>query len=273
MDLLLERGARLDLAQPDALDPPLTEHAPLAAEKMLALGAPLDVVSAAGLGRMAFLREAFDERGRLRARPRRKGATLTERDAIGLAMLFAYVRQQREAVEFLLEKDGNWNMIGVNNGTALHRAAWAGDLAMIQRLVARGADVNDRRNPFHATPLSWASHNHQEAVVRWMGAHAAVDLHDAVCFDLRDALQARLREDPASVNRRVDQWHVPQDTALHWAAALGREEAARLLLESGADPNLPGGNGLTPLDLARRKGATGVASLLERYGARPASGA
>jgi uncharacterized protein len=81
-----------------------------------------------------------------------------QRDAIGLAMLFAYVREQSEAVEFLLEKDGNWNMVGVNNGTALHRAAGSGDLAMVMRLVAKGADVNDRNNPFTATPFSWAYH-------------------------------------------------------------------------------------------------------------------
>ena len=50
---------------------------------------------------------------------------------IGLALLFAYVNGRTGAVDFLLEKDGNWNMTGVNNGTALHRAAWEGDLAMV----------------------------------------------------------------------------------------------------------------------------------------------
>ena len=53
-----------------------------------------------------------------------------------------------DAVDFLLEKDGNWNMTGVNNGTALHRAAGVGDLAMVERLVAKGADLGDRNNPF-----------------------------------------------------------------------------------------------------------------------------
>jgi ankyrin repeat protein len=60
------------------------------------------------------------------------------------------------AVDYLLEKNGNWNTIGVNNGTALHRAAWAGDLAMVQRLVAKGADIANRNNPFNATPLDVA---------------------------------------------------------------------------------------------------------------------
>jgi hypothetical protein len=37
--------------------------------------------------------------------------------------------ERREAVDFLLERDGNRNMVCVNNDTALHRAAWCGDLA------------------------------------------------------------------------------------------------------------------------------------------------
>src|SRR6185436_19155492 len=93
---------------------------------------------------------------------------MSERDAIGLALLFAYVRGQRKAVDFLFKKDGNWNMTGVNNGTALHRAAWAGDLAMVKRLIAKGADINNRENPFHSTPLAWAQHNKQRKVVDWM---------------------------------------------------------------------------------------------------------
>jgi len=163
MDLLRERGAVLDLKKPGALETPLANHAPRAAEKMIELGAKADLFAAAALGRMDLLRAAFDFNGRLRSRPRRAGKTMIERDAIGLALLFAYVREQHDAVDFLLEKDGNWNMIGVNNGTALHRAT-AGDLAMVKRLVAKGADMSDRNNPFNATPLAWADHDKQPVV-------------------------------------------------------------------------------------------------------------
>ena len=95
---------------------------------------------------------------------------MAPRDAIGLAMLYAYVREEYAAVDFLLEKDGNWNVIGVNNGAALHRAAFKGDLPMVQRLVAKGADVSNRDNPYHSTPLAWADHNKQTAVVDWLRA-------------------------------------------------------------------------------------------------------
>jgi len=79
---------------------------------------------------------------------------------------------------------------------------------------------------------------------------------------------ARLREDPASVNKRLDQWDIPQGTPLHWAAALNREDAAKLLLEKGADPNILAGNGLTALNIADAQGAAGVAALLEPFDSR-----
>lgn len=295
MDLLVQHGARLDLKRasnvvPDwgrqnVLDLPLANHAPRAAEKMIELGAKPDVCAAAALGRMDLLRNYFDEGGRLRSRPRRGGRAMTERDAIGLAMLFAYVNRHPEVVDFLLDKDGNWDMIGVNNGTTLHRAAWAGDLAMVQRLVAKDADIGNRDNPFTATPLSWAQHNKQREVFQWMRTHCRIDLHDAAGFGLRDHVEARLREDPASVNKRLDQWDIPQGTPLHWAAWVtytdvdgvhshdpsSREQLVTLLLENGADPNIVAGNGLTALDVAEASRAAGIAALLGQHGGKRAA--
>jgi ankyrin repeat protein len=176
-------------------------------------------------------------------------------------------------------------MTGVNNGTLLHRAAWSGDLPIMERLIAKGADLHNRDNPFNSTPLSWAQHNKQHATFRWLRDHCAIDLHDAVCFDLRDHVLGRLRADPAAINRRIDQWDIPQCTPLHWAAWLyledvdgrhqhdpiARAELVKLLLEHGADPNIVAGNGCTPLDIACACGASGIAALLQRYGGRRAT--
>lgn len=168
IDLLLAHGARLDLAGDDVLDASLANHAPRAAERLIALGARPDLFAAAALGDMDALRGFFDASGTLNRRPRRRGSELSARDAVGLALLYAYVNGRGATVDFLLERDGNWNMTGVNNGTALHRAASEGDLAMVARLVARGADVMNRDNPFDGTPLDWALHAGQTAVADWL---------------------------------------------------------------------------------------------------------
>ena len=292
MTLLLDRGASLDLGDSAAIIPDwghqnplhvaLSNYAKGAAEKMIEMGAKPDLCTAAALGRMDLLRGFFDEEGRLRTRPRRDGQLLSERDAIGLAALFAYVNHRQQAFDFLLEKDGNWDMTGVNNGALLHRAAWDGDLALVQRLVAKGADVGNRDNPFGGSPLSWAQHNKQQAVFDWLRTHCKIDLHDAVGFDLREHVEARLREDPASVNLQRDHWDIPRSTPLYWASWThindvdGRHDLdeahrlglVRLLLDAGADPNIVSGDGNTALDVAVHGGATQIAELLVAHGAK-----
>jgi ankyrin repeat protein len=295
MDLLIERGARLDLRTTGAGVPDwsrqnvvhnaLANHAPRAAEKLIELGAKADLCVAASLGRMDLLRDFFGNDGQLLARPIHRGKLLNDRDAVGLALLFAYVARHNEVVDFLLEKDGNWNMTGVNNGAILHRAAWAGDLAMVQRLVARGADMSNRDNPFNSTPLSWAQHNKQHEVFEWLRTHCPIDLHEAVGMNLHDHVVARLREDPAAVNRRIDMWETLQSTPLYWAAwtkiqdvdgehswdEASRLELVRLLLDHGADPNIVAGDGYTALDVAITAGAKRIAAFLVSRGGKRAS--
>jgi ankyrin repeat protein len=295
IDLLLEYGAKLDLkGKPDhvvpdwermnALDLPLTNHATRAAERMIELGAEVDVCAAAALGRMDLLRDCFDEDGELKERPYRRGKRMSARDAIGLALLFAYVNNRKEAVDFVLEKDGNWDMTGVNNGAAMHRAAWEGDLEMVKRLIAKGADIYNRDNPFNSTPLSWAQHNKQQAVFDWMRTNCRIDLHEAVGFDLREHVEARLREDPTSVNRRLDHWEFTQCVPLHWAAWTSvedvdgrhyfdlarRKELVELLLKHGAEVNVVAGNGMTPVDIAEADKAPEIVEILRRYGGKRA---
>ena len=266
IDLLLARGAELDVHADGALDASLANHAPRAAEKLIELGAAGDVIVAAALGRLDLLRLAFDGSDRLRVKARRGGRELSDRDATGLALLFAYVREQQEAVAFLMEKDANLDITGVGNGTLLHRAAWNGDLAMVQQLVARGADITVRDPEFGASPMAWASYNNQPAVFDWMAGHCPIDVHDAVTFGLLQQAAARLDELPSSIHARRRQWDLPEATPLHCAVLATRQDVVAFLLDRGADPTAVAGNGVTALDVAEFQGATQIARLLEERG-------
>jgi ankyrin repeat protein len=58
----------------------------------------------------------------------------------------------------LLDRGANVNARSDESSrhTALHAAAWNGDLAMVELLVAAGADTLARDLQYDATPLGWA---------------------------------------------------------------------------------------------------------------------
>lgn len=63
------------------------------------------------------------------------------------------------------------NALDDEGATALHQAAWAGDLELIRRLLDAGADttVTDRR--FGSTPLAWAEHAYQTEAADLLRRH------------------------------------------------------------------------------------------------------
>lgn len=61
-----------------------------------------------------------------------------------------------EAVRLLLDVGFDVNAGGT---TALHEAAWRGDIPIAQLLLDRGADPHRRDHRFDGTPLGWAKHS------------------------------------------------------------------------------------------------------------------
>jgi ankyrin repeat protein len=63
-----------------------------------------------------------------------------------------------ELVRWLIERGANVNAraAGGSGGTALHSAAWNGDLPMVKLLVAAGANVSARDPEHNNTPAGWA---------------------------------------------------------------------------------------------------------------------
>ncbi|KAK3260016.1 hypothetical protein CYMTET_31012, partial [Cymbomonas tetramitiformis] len=126
---------------------------------------------------------------------------------------------------------------------ALHRAAWAGQTDLVQRLVNAGAKIG-------------APH----------GCHAFTALHCAAARGHVSTLQVLL-----VAGASVDERSLDGSTALHLAAGVGNEGAVRELLRCGADPTATNLCGNTALLLAATNGHA-VAHLLARAGSEVSAG-
>jgi GNAT superfamily N-acetyltransferase len=137
-------------------------------------------------------------------------------------------------------------------GTPLHNAAWRGSLAMVRLLLEYGAPV-ELTNQYGGTPLTTTLHG---------AFHCRNPKGDYV------AVAAALIAAGASV-------HGPQGDGrpLRAAAETGHLGIASVLLENGADPNLPDSAGKTALTIAQERGDTAMADLLRRHGATELVGA
>jgi len=73
-------------------------------------------------------------------------------------MMAAVDFRHHPLVTWLLEHGANVNARtdSLSRHTALHAAAWNGDLPMVDLLVRAGADLAARDEQYRATPLGWA---------------------------------------------------------------------------------------------------------------------
>lgn len=150
--------------------------------------------------------------------------------------------------------------VGEHEETPLHWAASSDDLAALDALLDAGAAIDARGAVVGGgTPLNDATAFGQwRAARRLLERGAVVSAWDAAALGLTDRLAAFLRAEPDA-----------DLGPLLWAAAHGgRRDTVVHLLDIGADTSWVGWDGLTPLDAAKRSGASDVAASLKRRGAR-----
>jgi ankyrin repeat protein len=115
-------------------------------------GAPLDLESAAGVGRLDLVASFFNEDGSLKptATPEQM------RDGFTWACEFG----QTPVVEYLLDRgmDVNTRLPRHHGQTGLHWASHGGCVETVKLLLRRGASVDTQDERFGGTPLAWALH-------------------------------------------------------------------------------------------------------------------
>ena len=158
-------------------------------------------------------------------------------------------------IDQLLEAGAAATTTVAEGQTVLMVAARTGVTEVITRLVAHGADVNAAEAWMGETALMWAAAENNAAAVRTL-VELGADVNN------KSATVAYPEQKPAEPSNYVSSF-VPkgQWTALMYAARENAIEAARALVELGADIDAQDPEGVTPLmeavlnlhyDLARR---------------------
>lgn len=201
----------------------------------------------------------------------------------------------RDLVHLLLEKGANPNVVGMFDQTPLAAAIGAADVALVEDLLAHGANANAK---VHETPLLLVSLHSKEVAAKLLeyGADpnattpsgtsaldealrypgnqvgellarkARITLLAACALGRVDMVREELERDPKRVDAPLP--GTSKTTPLMVAAQHSQIEVARYLLDKDASLAITDDRGLTPLHYAAQAGSTAVAQLLLERGAK-----
>jgi ankyrin repeat protein len=207
-------------------------------------------------GALAFVAAAmrcdFDEVRRLSAS---SPALLNDPSALILAAQRGFADVAGVLIDLGMPVDGDHGGKG-----ALHWAAQNGHPAVARLLIDAGAQIDKREQAFNGTPLGFATHFDQAAMIALL-APLSRDVFNLAHSHSLARLDEVLREQPAlvhSTNR--------EDSPLICALPddeMAAMEVAELLLRHGADPTARNSKGETAAQAARNRGLDDAADVIE----------
>ena len=152
--------------------------------------------------------------------------------------------------------------------TALHAAAFRGNVAAVRALLRHGASPRDRENKYWSSPVGWAAYAGESGAAEREASRQTVeilletpiDIFDAIYYDRPGRIATILGEDPQA-RERPHRDYVPGGNPPSWgpdplwtpaafAAAHGKLDALRILAGHGANLTVKDSAGRTSLELA-----------------------
>ncbi len=169
-----------------------------------------------------------------------------------------------ELVRLLLESGADWRVSTRSGWTVLARACSHSTSEIVDLLLDRGADLNER-DSWGTLPLYGALGN-RTMMLHLLKSGATADVKMAIDMDRLDVARRLLTEDPPRARIRYGTGL----TLLHDSARVGdtRTDAIKLLLSYEADVNAVTNWGATPLHLAVFHGNARIAAILIDHGSQ-----
>jgi ankyrin repeat protein len=160
----------------------------------------------------------------------------------------------REIIVALAETGNALNIADNLGRTPLHLAITAGDLSLVDRFIALGADISLKTRNGEG-PVLLALRAREGRIAELLVASGAeADLLSSCAAGDCGAVARALRTEPSLVSTTLADGTSP----LHLAAAFGDVALSQLLMDHGANVDAVDSNGETPLLAARENTVAGV---------------